>query len=130
MMQSVDNFSSSCTVLVVVDDDGAREALTFLLESEGFSVRAYSNPNDVLGQTELPPRSCIVTDYNMPQMNGLELVAELRKRQSSIPAILITGASNLAIRNRAAAAYVPVIEKLYVDKLPRFIQEMMGSAIN
>jgi two-component system, LuxR family, response regulator FixJ len=104
--------SPECTVFVVDDDDGAREALGCLLEAEGFGVRAYSSARGVLGETKVPDNSCLVTDYHMPGMNGLELVDELRRRGNSIPAILLTGDPNQHVRERAAAARVPVIEKL------------------
>jgi two-component system, LuxR family, response regulator FixJ len=101
-----------CTVFVVDDDDGAREALGCLLEAEGFGVRTYSSARGVLGETKVPDNSCLVTDYHMPGMDGLELVDELRRRGNAMPAILLTGDPNQHIRERAAAARVPVIEKL------------------
>ena len=55
----------------------------------------------------MPNNSYLVTDYKMPEMDGLELVAAFRKRGSSIPAILVTGDPNLIVRDRAAAANVP-----------------------
>jgi FixJ family two-component response regulator len=131
MIRSWANESPKCTVLVVDDDDCVRQTLTFLLEAEGFRVQNYSNPNEVLGETELPPCSCIVTDYNMPEMDGLDFVAAMRKRGSSIPAILVTGDPNPTVRSRAAAANVAVIEKPDpTNKLPGCIREMMASAIN
>jgi two-component system, LuxR family, response regulator FixJ len=101
-----------CTVFVVDDDDGAREALGCLLEAEGFGVRTYSCARGVLGETKVPDNNCLVTDFHMPGMDGLELVDELRRRGNSIPAILLTGDPNQHVRERAAAARVPVIEKL------------------
>src|SRR5207247_1910487 len=59
----------------------------------------------------LPTASCLVTDYHMPAMNGLELVAQLRNRHVSIPAILITSLPNENLRNRAAAAGISLVEK-------------------
>lgn len=100
-----------CTVFVVDDDDGAREALGCLLEAEGFTVRTYSSAKAVLEETKVPLKSCLITNYNMPGMNGLELVHELRLCGDSMPAILITCDPNQHIRDRAAAR-VPVIEKL------------------
>ena len=104
--------SPQCTVFVVDDDDGAREALELLLEAEGFAVRTYSSARGVLGEIQVPTNSCLVADYHMPGMDGLELVDELRIRGNSIPAILVTGDPNQNVRDRAAAAHVPVIEKL------------------
>ena len=103
--------SPECTVFVVDDDDSARQALKCLLEAEGFAVQIYSSAERVLDETQVTKNSCLVTDYHMPGMDGLELVDELRIRGNSIPAILVTGDPNQNVRDRAAAAHVPVIEK-------------------
>jgi two-component system response regulator FixJ len=123
--------SPECTVFVVDDDDSAREALRCLLEAEGFGVRTYSSARGVLGETKVPDNSCLVTDYHMPGMDGLELVDELRLRGNSIPAILVTGDPNPHVRDRAAAARVPVIEKLNsVNSVVECIQAMVKSRVN
>ena len=99
------------TILVLDDDSAVRESLKFSLGIEGFEVCAYSNANDLLNDERLLASSCLIVDYHMPAMNGLEVVAKLRDRQSSMPAILITGHPDANIRERAAVAGVAVIEK-------------------
>jgi FixJ family two-component response regulator len=129
MLQS--HASPECTVFVVDDDDSAREALKCLLEAEGFAVRTYSSAKGVLGETEVPNNSCLVTDYHMPGMDGLALVDELRLRGNSIPAILVTGDPNQRVRDRAAVAQVPVIEKLNsVNSVVECIQEVVKALVN
>ena len=99
-------------VMLVVDDDSAvRNSLKFILEVEGFQVRVYSSAEELLDEDSLPDPSCLVVDYYMPGMNGLELVAQLRGRDVLIPAILITPAPSENLRNRAAAAGVSIVEK-------------------
>lgn len=99
-------------MLVVVDDDSAvRNSLKFVLEVEGFQVRVFASAEELLNEASLPDPSCLVVDYYMPGMNGLELVAQLRARDVSIPAILITPAPSETLRARAAAAGVPIVEK-------------------
>jgi two-component system, LuxR family, response regulator FixJ len=123
--------SPECTVFVVDDDDGARETLRCLLEAEGFAVRTYSSAKGILGETEIPNNSCLVADYHMPGMDGLELVNELRLRGNSIPAILVTGDPNPNVQDRAAAAHVPVIEKLNsANSVVECIQAMVKARIN
>jgi FixJ family two-component response regulator len=123
--------SPECTVFVVDDDDSAREALKCFLEAEGFAVRIYSSAKGFLREVEVPSNSCLVTDYHMPGMDGLELVDELRLRGNSIPAILITGDANPHVRDRAAAARVPVIERLNsVNSVVECIQAMVKSRVN
>ena len=99
-------------VMIVVDDDSAvRNSLKFILEVEGFQVRIFSSAEELLNEDSLPDASCLVVDYYMPGMNGLELVAQLRGRDVLIPAILITPAPSENLRNRAAAAGVSIVEK-------------------
>jgi two-component system response regulator FixJ len=98
-------------VLVVDDDEAVRHSLRSLMESEGFAVCAFSNGHDLLNEPSLPAIGCLVVDYQMPEMNGLELVSALRGRGVSIPAILITGNPTKYVRDRAAAIAVSVVEK-------------------
>ena len=98
-------------ILVVDDDEGVRRGLRDLMESEGFAVCAFSNGHDLLNEASLPAIGCLVVDYQMPEMNGLELVSALRGRGVSIPAILITGNPTEYVRARAAAIAVLVVEK-------------------
>ena len=74
-------------------------------------MRAFSNGHDLLNEASLPALGCMVVDYNMPAMNGLELVGALRGRGVSIPAILIAGNPAKYVRDRAAAISVLVVEK-------------------
>jgi two-component system, LuxR family, response regulator FixJ len=99
-------------VILVVDDDAAvRNSLKFMMEVEGFEVRAYSNAHELLSEDNLPDSSCLVVDYHMPAMNGLGLVAVLRDRRVSIPAILMTAHPDENMRKQAAAAGIPIVEK-------------------
>jgi len=98
--------------IVIIDDDPAvRNSLKFALEVEGFSVRAYQTGAELLKDTDIPDNGCLVVDYKLPEMNGLDLLVELRRRKVDLPAILITIHPNAAVRNRAALAGVPLIEK-------------------
>jgi two-component system, LuxR family, response regulator FixJ len=98
-------------ILVVDDDEAVRDSLRNMMKSEGFEVRAFSNGRDLLNEASLPAIGCLVVDYHMPAMNGLELVSALRGRGVSIPAILITGNPTEYARARAAAIAVLVVEK-------------------
>jgi FixJ family two-component response regulator len=98
-------------ILVVDDDEAVRNSLRSMIRSEGFEVRAFSNGRDLLNEASLPAIGCLVVDYHMPAMNGLELISALRGRGVSIPAILITGNPTKDVRDRAAAIAVLVVEK-------------------
>lgn len=98
-------------VLLVEDDSAVRNSLKFSLEIEGFSVRAYKNGTELLGETPYPGARCLIIDYRLPGLNGLELLAELRRREVVVPAILVTTNPSPSLRARATAAGVMVIEK-------------------
>ena len=99
------------TILVLDDDSAVRDSLKFSLGIEGFEVHTYSNAKDLLNEERLLASSCLIVDYHMPAMNGLEVVTKLRERRNSMPAILVTGHPDTNIRQRAAAAGVVLIEK-------------------
>lgn len=102
----------SAPIVILVDDDQAvRNSLKFSLELEGFVVQAFSNPEKLLANTDLPERGCLVLDFQLPGMNGLQLLKELRLRKVRLPALLITSNPSLALRQEACEAGVKVVEK-------------------
>jgi two-component system response regulator FixJ len=99
-------------LVVVVDDDPAvRNSLKFSLEVEGFTVRDYSSANELLREAEIADAGCLVIDYHLAEMNGLEVLNRLRERCVAAPAILITSHPSASVRQRAAAAGVAIVEK-------------------
>ena len=99
-------------IVIVVDDDAAvRGSLKFALEIEGFAVRTYPKGDDLLGDLRLGDCACFIIDQRLPGMNGLDVVAELRKERIAAPVILITSHPTNIVQERAASAGVPIVEK-------------------
>ena len=98
-------------VIVVDDDDAVRNSLKFALEVEGFAVHLCPGGAELLDSPELGNCACLVIDQNMPGMSGLDTVRQLRDRNVSVPAILITGHLSAFLRARAFAAGIGVVEK-------------------
>jgi two-component system response regulator FixJ len=110
--------SIASPVIIVIDDDAAvRNSLKFSLEIEGFSVRTYSSPNEVLSGGALPASSCLIVDQNMPGMSGLSLLAALRKRGVHTPAILVSAHVTSSLKDEAARAGLPVVEKPFLGNM-------------
>jgi two-component system, LuxR family, response regulator FixJ len=98
-------------IFVVDDDPGALSSLRFLLETEGYTVVSFRNGLDLLGIFPGPDPSCVVIDYKMPHMNGLDVFFQLRELHVDVPVILVTGHPDPGIRRRARTAGVELIEK-------------------
>ncbi len=113
-------------VLVIDDDPAVRNSLKFALEVEGFSVQVYATAAALLDEQEMPESGCLVADYRLPEMNGLDLLQLLRERGVKLPAILITSHPTAAIRSRAKSAGVRLIEKPLNDALFQCIRSVLG----
>jgi two-component system response regulator FixJ len=102
---------------VVVDDDAAvRDSLGVLLEAHGLRVRDFGSGAEFLASDAHRTATCLVLDYHMPGMNGIELLEELRRLGLSYPTILITGLSDPMITRRALSAGVmTILEKPLPD---------------
>ena len=102
-------------LVVVVDDDPAVcNSLKFSLELEGFTVWTFFGGAELLAVPDLPRQGCLVIDYSMPEMNGLELLAQLRRRNICMPAILVTTHPSNLVRRSARVAGAPLVEKPFL----------------
>ncbi|MDE0390506.1 MAG: response regulator transcription factor [Rhodospirillales bacterium] len=79
----------SSTIALVDDDQHLLTSVTMALEAEGFVVRPHSDPVKALQDLLSRPVDLAVLDIKMPQMNGLELLAQLRKH-SAVPVVFLT----------------------------------------
>jgi two-component system, LuxR family, response regulator FixJ len=68
----------------------------------------------LLAQDKLPRPSCLVVDYHMAGLDGLEVISKLRERNNAIPAILITAPLSPDVRRRAESLGVPIVEKPFM----------------
>lgn len=122
---SADDAQSECVILAIDDDAAVLNSLIFALEVEGFAVRAFSSPTEILASRDWPDVGCLVIDYRLPGMNGLALLKLLRTRGINMPAILISASLTDEIRRQAHQVGVPVFEKPLVgNRLGESIREL------
>lgn len=100
----------SRTIAIIDDDMAVCESTRFLLEIYDFEVLTYRSGDDFL--VEDPDVSCLIVDYQMPGMSGLEFLSELRKRGNDVPAIMMSATVSPTLRRQTAELRIKqVMEK-------------------
>jgi CheY-like chemotaxis protein len=92
-------------IMVVEDEDEAREILLQILEFEGFQVRGFANGAEALDYLKGGPAPClIVLDVVMPVMDGREFRAAVLKNPgwARIPTIVVTALESSVVRDLSA----------------------------
>ena len=77
-------------VHIIDDDEVVRSAALFLLESASIKSCTYASAIEFLGVRPLPSEGCIVTDFRMPEMSGLDLLKRLQAEGHDVPVIVMT----------------------------------------
>jgi FixJ family two-component response regulator len=93
-------------ISIVDDNQDFREALTSLIRSLGYRVRAFSSAPAFLASQNLANTSCLIADIQMPAMTGFELYRRLLESGHAIPTILVTAYPDDDVRARALSAGV------------------------
>lgn len=88
---------SSSKVLIVDDDFSLRSVLSLIFEDFGYSVVTAMNGREALEMYSKEPFSLLITDYEMPELSGGELVDEVKRRDSNLPIVVISGAASDAV---------------------------------
>ena len=83
--------SSGFVVAVVDDDQSILRSLECLLESADYSVRLFTSATAMLDGDCLKEIDCLISDVDMPGMDGFELARLVRSTRPSLPIMLITG---------------------------------------
>lgn len=98
-------------ILVVDDSPIDRRLASSLLTKAGYTTSLAENGQAALAALATERADLVLTDLQMPEMDGLTLVDEVRKRHANVPVILMTahGSEDLAVRalQHGAASYVP-----------------------
>lgn len=89
------------TVLVVDDDPSVLKALALLLRSMELNVATFCSPHEFLEQYQPGTHGCLVLDFSMPNLNGLELQQELAARDIGLPVIFLTGHGDIPMSVQA-----------------------------
>ncbi len=84
-------------ILVADDDRTCRDSIQKVLEREGHTVHTAESVDSALEALRIQPFDLIVCDYRMPGKTGIDLLAELNRRESSVPVLMISAHADAAV---------------------------------
>ena len=115
--------------ILLVDDD--RNILTYLmlaLEDEGRQLESYNNPVEALEQLRSKQYQLIISDYVMPEMNGVQLLSQARQLQPDCVRILLSGNSSADMLNGAindADIYKFIEKPIELEQLRQMVEQVL-----
>ena len=115
-------------IRIVVDDEGFGDAIRFMLKRDGWLVSYYSETGTFLKKDDLDVPGCIILDYQMPLVNGLEFQDILAHRGYRQPIIFLTAHADVdmaisAFRSGAADILKkPVSSEILLEAVERAVE--------
>ena len=113
-------------ILVVDDEENARVALSKILTREGYEVASAGNGYEALNFLRGKEVELIITDINMPEMNGLSFLRELSRSHPESNVIMVTAygevESYLEAMNLGAFEYIN--KPVKIDELKKIIRKI------
>ena len=120
----------SASILAVDDSASLRMAIRIALTGAGYIVTEASDGVDGLTKANATRFDMIVTDLNMPNMDGLTMIKEIRKNpsQAGVPIIFLTTESDPEMKNQAKAAGATgwLVKPFVPDQLVKVARKVLG----
>ncbi len=115
-------------ILVVDDNPDSREMLSFILTGEGFSVIAAGDGLEALDLVKEVHPDLIITDINMPNIDGIELTKKLREQfKSTLPIMVVSAFGGELVSKAIEAGANGAIQKpLHVDSLLTLVKQILS----
>jgi FixJ family two-component response regulator len=105
-------------VFIVDDDISVRESLELLLRHEGLNVETFVSAQEFLSRARATVPSCLLLDFSLPGLNGLELQKRVAAERHEMPIIFITGHGDIPMTVQAMkAGAVEFLTKPFGDEV-------------
>lgn len=119
---------SSLSIAVVDDDRSVRASLVTLLRSHGFVVEDFNSAEQFIEAFEAGKFGCLLSDIQMPGMNGLELVRWLRDRDIDLPVVFMTAEPDERLAALVLEPEAVLLKPFGCDALARILRRVMRPA--
>lgn len=117
-------------ILAVDDSASMRQMVSFTLKGAGFDVREATDGVEALAIAKAEKFDLVLTDVNMPNMNGIELVKTLRQIDTYrfTPMLMLTteSASDMKMQGKQAGATGWIVKPFNPDQLLSTIKRVLG----
>jgi two-component system chemotaxis response regulator CheY len=118
------------TILAVDDSGSLRQMLVFTLKAAGYQVVEAVDGRDGLDKAKQKQFDLVLTDQNMPNMDGLTLIRSLRARPSyaRVPILMLTTESSdeMKSRGRTAGATGWLVKPFDPNRLTEVVRKVLG----
>lgn len=125
--------TSKPLLLIAEDCDGTRQCLAELFGAHGFRVVAAANGEEALLAVKARIPDVVLTDIDMPFLDGIGLVRRLRAQPmtASLPMVVLTGTSSKRAlqRARAAGCDALLLKPCAPDALVQTVRGALGAAV-
>jgi DNA-binding NtrC family response regulator len=127
MGQQLAGHMSKGSILVVDDEAAARSALADVLRGEGYAVETAHDAFKALGRLEDFAPDLVLTDLNMPGMDGVELLRKLKEHDTELPVVLMTafGGVETAVTAMREGASDYLTKPLNLDELTIVVERAL-----
>jgi two-component system, NtrC family, response regulator PilR len=114
-------------VLVVDDEESIREFFEIMLKREGYEVSAAANGAEALERVKRERFDLVISDLQMPEMSGMELLVAAREADPELLMIMITafGSTETAVEAMKLGAYDYVQKPFKIDEVKIIIRQAM-----
>ena len=117
------------TIMTVDDSPSIRQMVGFTLRNAGFKVLEAEDGQVAVEKLAQTPVNMVITDLNMPNMDGIELIKEVRKSTgySTIPILMLTTESQAAKKEQAKAAGATgwIVKPFVQEKLLEVVKKVI-----
>jgi len=117
----------SRTILIVEDDPGAWFALEALVASYGYTVSSAANGDDTLDVAAAGEFEGVLLDLLLPDMNGLEVLKQLRFLHPTVPILIISGYEQFKAQALASGAQAFLLKPLDAGRLWGLMLDWFGA---
>ncbi len=114
-------------VFLIEDDEAVRASMRTLLEASGYCVKDFPTAEQLLAEEDARQARCIITDYHLPGISGLDMIETLRAQGVATPAIIVSGNGKDLVARASRAGVAAVLRKpMAAEALIQWLEQIVA----